>query len=698
MNLMDLLLTLRDLALVILGFGFIVFIHELGHFAAARWAKVRVLAFAMGFGPALVSWRRGMGLRFGSSERAYQALSEGERASCSPTEYRLNCLPLGGYVKMLGQDDANPLAHSSAPDSYTSAKPGRRMVIISAGVVANILLAAAIFMVVFMVGLRTEPARVGDVAPSLPAAQARAVNAGEKGVVEPGLHPGDDIISVNGRRPLSFNDLTLATLMSSPGQPVRLGVLREGVEGELVFNVVPRRNRGSGLLEIGVIPADSARVYSSRKQGENDRIQQELTKRGLGQVRPGMELASINGVPVRSSSAELRRAFATSGGTPVTLEFTDGDHTARVEARGTPEYQVGVYTTASGEPFALEHLFGLTGVMKVASVEARGRDQGLQAGDIFLRVGNVEFPSMAQGAEQIRAHKGKTIEMTVLRVSDRGGEAQEVQIRASVSSAGIIGFTMGSTAAESTLLAMPPESLSPPGDGAVPFVPAARGVVTRPGTRIVTVGGVPVSTLDDVNREIRALAARSPEGQGLAVSLGLAPPVGGAPMVVDMMIPEADADAARALGWNHDLYIFEPERYVLAASNPVRALGMGVAETHRVMMMTYMTFARLFQGTVKVEHLKGPVGIAHLGTRIADRGLIWMLFFMGLISVNLAVVNFLPLPVVDGGQFLMILVEKLTGRAVPVAAQAILGYVGLAMIGVMFIVVTFNDIVTLFKG
>jgi regulator of sigma E protease len=61
-----------DLMLVVLGFGFIIFVHELGHFLAARWAGIRVLAFAIGFGSAAVSYRKGLGWRRGSSEREYE--------------------------------------------------------------------------------------------------------------------------------------------------------------------------------------------------------------------------------------------------------------------------------------------------------------------------------------------------------------------------------------------------------------------------------------------------------------------------------------------------------------------------------------------------------------------------------------------------------------------------------------------------
>ena len=98
---------------VAIGFGFVVFVHELGHFLAAKWARVRVEQFAIGFGHALVSFRKGLGFRFGSSGREYEQLLKAEREgiqpadvqAISPTEYRLNWMPLGGYVKMLGQDD-----------------------------------------------------------------------------------------------------------------------------------------------------------------------------------------------------------------------------------------------------------------------------------------------------------------------------------------------------------------------------------------------------------------------------------------------------------------------------------------------------------------------------------------------------------------------------------------------------------------
>src|SRR4051812_14841823 len=168
--LLPLLSQAGDLLLVVLGFSLIIVIHELGHFVAARWAKIRVLAFAVGFGPALVSYRRGLGLRKGSSEAEYRRLVGDTRSDrtgsvaavhseltdrISTTEYRLNALPFGGYVKMLGQDDADSTARSDEPDSYQNCRTWKRMIVISAGVIANIITAAILFVAVFMLGLKT---------------------------------------------------------------------------------------------------------------------------------------------------------------------------------------------------------------------------------------------------------------------------------------------------------------------------------------------------------------------------------------------------------------------------------------------------------------------------------------------------------------------------------------------------------------
>ncbi len=118
---------------IFIGFSFIIFVHELGHFIVAKWAGVRVEQFAIGF------MREIFGFTYGE------------------TRYSFNLLPLGGYVKMLGQEDfevdtTGDLQFKEDPRSFANKPVGHRMAIVSAGVIMNLILAGARCMGVFPVG------------------------------------------------------------------------------------------------------------------------------------------------------------------------------------------------------------------------------------------------------------------------------------------------------------------------------------------------------------------------------------------------------------------------------------------------------------------------------------------------------------------------------------------------------------------
>ncbi|MBL8962883.1 MAG: site-2 protease family protein [Phycisphaeraceae bacterium] len=706
--------TAVDLTLVILGFSLIIFLHELGHFLAARWAGIRVLSFALGFGPAVVSYRTGMGWRRGSGEREYfSRLSSGARppgTALSPTEYRLNALPLGGYVRMLGQDDLDPASVSGASDSYQSSPIWKRMIVISAGVAMNIASAAAIFVLVFMIGLRTEPARIGDVEPGSPAATTAAVNAGRAGAGlgsgSAGLQPGDEVVSINGRAANSFNDLVLATAMARRGDPVVLVVRREGISEDLEFHITPRQSTTTKLLDIGVGPALSANLAEARNAYRRSIGVQNLERIGLSGVTPGMSLVEINGRGPVASGHELDAAIRGSRGRPVALTFAskDGGRTS-VTLPTRAELELDLIPRADGSVSPQRHLAGLTPVMSVREAQEPALKQGIRDGDIFARLGEVEYPSVARGMQEIKRHAGGTIAAVLLR--QEGDGWSEVSLDVSVSGKGTIGFFVDETDATTSLVSLPPDLLTPAvmtaNGRAGPFRPAAAGVVMRPGSRIVAVNANPAGTLGEVRDLIRTIAvsALAESRETARVRLTIEPPrLAGAPneprptQDVDLTIGTDDIFRLVSLTWSASAgsWIFTPQETTLRADGPLSAVGLGIAETHRVMMTTYVTFARLFEGTVKVEHLKGPVGIAHIGTRLADRGVVWLLFFMALISVNLAVVNFLPLPIVDGGQFIFLVIEKVRGRPLPIPVQNAVALAGLLLIGSVFLIVTFNDI------
>lgn len=715
------LTTLFNLLLVVIGFGLVVFIHEMGHFLTAKWARIRVFAFAIGFGPAVVSYRKGLGWRRGSSEQEYIGLlndaqgEAGERRErargllsgrVSPTEYRLNALPFGGYVKMLGQHDLHPEATASAPDSYLAKPIWQRMVVISGGVVMNVLLALAIFMFVFFVGLETEPAKIGMAYAGAPAAAAVATNAEEFGIEEPGLRPGDVVLEVNGRRPDNFDSILMAAAMTGPGERVRLLIDRPGVSAPLRFAIEPERSQFSNMLEIGVEPARTLTVpeaYGARP-GEWEAL---AARFGIEGVEPGMTLVSIGGDTDVAWAGDLTEAARTSGGEPLELVF-EAEDGRRAVLTVTPEAQL-MTDDADPDPAVIlpvEHLLGLMPVMRVGPLSPgdRGYGQGLREGDVFARLGEVEYPDIASGIREVRRHAGGEIDLVVLRAGE-GGAVTEVPIRASVSAEGLIGFVPVDTADTSTIVASPPQRLHTLRKGEADYTPAAAGVIVRPGTRILTVDGRQVATFADIRAELRRATegAAASGAESASVALEIQPPLPPQPdgsvvtREVALTIPAAQLERLHELSWElpFPTAIFAPETFLLQAEGPIDAVKMGISRTHQMMLMTYLTLARLVQGTVKVDNLKGPVGIAHLGTQVATRGYIWLIFFMGLISINLAVINFLPIPIADGGQFLMLLYEQVRGRPLPIPVQNAITAAGLLLFVSLFLLVTFNDVARL---
>jgi len=722
------LFTLFNVFLMLLGFGLVIVVHELGHFIAARWAGVRVHAFAVGFGPAIFSWRKGLGFRRGSSEREFLRLTQDpkpktqvpshapspEPQALSPTEYRLNWIPFGGYVKMLGQEDLNPGAGADlSPDSFAAKPVWKRMIIISGGVVMNLILAAVLFVIAYSHGLREIMPIVGWVEPGSPAAAA-------------GLRPGDQILAAGGKEVVTFGDLSLASAMSRRQTPLTLVVHRPGMQNPLEVAPVPVPPPSGGLLQIGVGPAPSNRLLAAGNSAtEQQAFARAVAPFGLAGVEPGMELIEVDGRAIsgvgppadpeeRSRDAlalGLYRAFEQSAGRPVRAVFRAPDgRTVERAAVPEPVFQAARVRLDRGET-RLRHILGLAPVLAVAAVQAgSGAERaGLRAGDIFAQVGNQAWPTVAQGIAAVRRHTGSWVDLVVWR------DGAMVSLRGRVDSAGRLGFTIDDSAWDSSVVASSiPESV--PGLTTVSMAaspanqepkalptPASRlfpAIV--PGSRITSVAGRITDSLYDVRAallEATADAARGGVACAVELELVLPPPAGDSapPERLRLELTAQEARELHALGWDADaaLALFEPAQFLDRAAGPADALAKGVRKTHYVVMMTYATFARMVEGTVPVDQIHGPVGITHVGARVAERGFIYLLFFLGLISANLAVVNFLPIPIADGGLMVFLIIEALTRRPVSVGVQNFAAAVGLVLVGAIFLFVTFNDIMRL---
>lgn len=185
------------IALLILSF--LVFFHELGHFMVARICGVKVEVFSIGFGKKLVSWRMGQ------------------------TQYALSAIPLGGYVKLKGQDDSNPKLKNYEADSYLSKSPWQRIAILLAGPFFNLFLAFLLYVAVGLLGKVSLLPVVGEVKENYPAAQA-------------GIRAGDVIVAINGKGIKTWEELDSA-VVESQGE---LELTLQRGQGELKENVSVR--------------------------------------------------------------------------------------------------------------------------------------------------------------------------------------------------------------------------------------------------------------------------------------------------------------------------------------------------------------------------------------------------------------------------------------------------------------------------
>jgi regulator of sigma E protease len=200
--------------------GVLVFVHELGHFMAARWNGVRVLTFSLGFGPKLLKFRRG------------------------DTEYCLSAIPLGGYVKMAGENPEDP--RSGQPDEFLSKTKWQRFQILIMGPAMNLGLAVIVLAVVLMQGATapayiSRPALVGVVKSGSPAEKA-------------GLQRGDIITRLGSADVATWEQLEMA-VASRPEREVEMVVIRDRQEQRLTIrpDLTELRTRGNARFEIGTI-------------------------------------------------------------------------------------------------------------------------------------------------------------------------------------------------------------------------------------------------------------------------------------------------------------------------------------------------------------------------------------------------------------------------------------------------------------
>ena len=304
---------LSDAGVVIVVLGLLVFVHEAGHFIVAKLCSVRVLTFSFGFGNRLFGVKRGV--------FSWGKLTDEEPAH---TDYRLSLLPLGGYVKMAGENMGEIQGQEQQPTGSLDEFPNRprwqRFLIMVAGPAMNVGLAVVVLAAVYKVHFEKpayaeQPARVGYVEADSPAAQA-------------GIIPGDLIVLLGTDANPKWEDVVPA-VATSARHPLPVEVLRDG--RRISLTLVPQAQGPDELGFAGWLP-DSPPIVGPIEPGF------PAEKAGL---KSGDRIVALDGKKIPDSASVVR---ALQDGTGKKVEFT-------VE-RGGRELRIPVepvYTTAAGD-------------------------------------------------------------------------------------------------------------------------------------------------------------------------------------------------------------------------------------------------------------------------------------------------------------------------------------------------------------
>ena len=673
-----------------LGLGLVIFFHELGHFAVAKWCGVKVERFSIGFGPVLLSKTRG------------------------ETEYALSAFPLGGYVKMLGQDDIDPSQLTSEeiaedPRSYSAKPVWQRMAIISAGVVMNLITAVLFFGVALYLGLYAGTPRVGQAIAGGPAWTA-------------GVEPGDTLTAVDGRRVREFTDVIRGVALGW-GEAVTLEGTRPGGPGEddSAFSSTVTPTDGTRRT-VGLTSARSLKLGEPFVAENTPAAGVEALKRG-GTVIAARALPAAGGDAGDSGESEGDTAGVEFGeSVPLDSFAAYADFVAAHADRPIAfTVQVEGEDGEPGEtyeavvPPAAARDFGFTvPVGKVAAVRdgSPAAAAGLRVGDRLVRVAGREvgadvdpldlptlFYELAAGrVDGVEA--GAAVPVTVIRDEGGGGP---VEAGLSVVPEPRPGWAVKPTSASEPIdvpaLGLAYE-LNPTVLAVTPGGPAeAAGL--RPNDRLLKVALTPPDSdgeNGDADDEPIVVDFEGDAGTawGYAYATAQQLPTYGAALTVDRdgktltlpvnPVPSGDRFfPVRGLMTTGD-------GFLKRASGAGEALTLGLGEVRGSVEEMYLTLASLFTGRLSVKNLRGPLGIVDAGADFAESGLATFCAFLGFLSVNLAVLNFLPIPVLDGGHMVWLTWEAVTGRKPSERLVIAMTWVGLGLIVALMATVLYLDV------
>lgn len=532
-----------------------VFVHELGHFAVARFFGVRVEVFSIGVGKKF--WKRKYG----------------------DTEYALSLLPIGGYVKMFGDELGVEVESSQKPYSFVHKPVLQRIAVVLAGPIMNLIFAIALFVFIAMGGEEQKAPVIGDIAEASKAHQV-------------GFRSGDTIISVMNSQN-SISDIKTWNVFQK--------FLNNSIGSEVTLNV---RHLDQTEESIKFIP-------------------ESLPDRGILSLSKTM--GGIDGL--------------------TNLTFSPG---------------IGVGDESS---WAYQN--------------------GFRTGDVIVKVGSTEVKYWRMAQDQI-LHTPVPFNVNVLRVNGTGKNEryETVELNIAQKPEGSDFKSIGIERGELYLARVVPDS------------PAEKAGL-KPGDRLLEIQNQPIQEWELVQNTIKNFKSEMGSIQMKVLRSG---------KEIDLTITPV-MTSTNTQGLREDRFTIGivpwfvssiPEMTTVKYGFSWAAIERGIERTWEISAMTLLSFVKLFKAEISPKNISGIISIGQAASETFRMG--WGQFFsmMGVISINLFILNLLPIPVLDGGHMVFYTIELLKGSPLSLKKIEMAQKFGVIVLMSLMIFALFNDFTRFF--
>lgn len=643
------ILSLLYVILAAFGLGFLIFIHELGHYWMARREGMTVEAFSIGFGKPIYAWEK------------------------DGVKWQFCWLPFGGFVRIAGMEKKGVLEPHQIPDGFYGKKPGARIKVALMGPIVNIAFAFVAFCFLWTLGGRTKPFSeythlVGSVDPT-------------SGIYAVGVRPGDEIQQINHQPFNNFQDLLFAGLLESAppeisgleidylqqtqtpfhytfdfakGTPIpqRMQILLYAMRPAtyLIYNQQASLSlsNNSPMQNTGIEDKDRLLWVDGEVMFSKEQLVSTINQpRALLTVQRGASTFLARVPRIKVSDIRL---------TPVQkAEIEDWQHEAQLKGRSSDLFFIPYNLTNN---CLVENAFSFlnaeTMEEKPSAAARSSLEIPLMAGDQIIAVDGIPVQSTY---EMMGLLQNRHIQIIVKKDNPSAPVSWKEADKAYF--AGIrwedVNRMVQSIGTKDVVQELGNLKLLKPAE------PKAWNQLS-----------IPESKKEEFEAQYQAQLKQ----------------------IEGIKNPQERAQAMQLLEQERDrlkLGIVMMDRSVNYNPSPVVLFG-------NVLKETWKTIVALFTGTVSPKYMSGPVGIVQVMHHSWGNGFKEALFWLGMISMNLGILNLLPVPVLDGGHICFSLWEKISGKPIKAKTMERLIIPFIVLLVALFVYLTYNDLLRLFSG